>query len=111
MEKSLCSLAALIFLGGFFDAALMDDASTESYYSVLSNATATTATPTTTAASVTAERDHRAAQTTAESQLPSATVRVTQLDGRDRDEESREEDRDDSTQLGRTEKRNYGSRK
>lgn len=111
MEKSLCSLAVLIFLGGFFDAALMDDASTESHYSVFSNATATTATPTT-AASVTAERDHPAAQTTAQSRLPAATtVRVNRLDGknRDRDEDSREEDRDDSTggdttQLGRTEK-------
>lgn len=111
MEKSLCLLAAVIFLGGFFDAALMDDASTESY-SIFNNTTAATA------ESVTAEpHDHSRdppTPTTAESKLSATTVRVKQLDSkntrRDREEDSKEEDRDDSqggdkTQLGRTKKK------
>nr|XP_046269780.1 probable carboxypeptidase X1 isoform X1 [Scatophagus argus] len=71
MEKSLCLLAAVIFLGGFLDAALIDDASTETY-SLLNYTT-------TTAESVTVElQDHSRHQPTptkAETTIPTSTVR------------------------------------
>ncbi|XP_078134468.1 putative carboxypeptidase X1 [Sander vitreus] len=101
MERSLCTLAAVIFLGGFFNAALTDDTTTE--INSLSNNNTTT---TTTAESVTVQpQDHsrdRPTPTAAQRKLPTAAGRDKQLDtkniSQDSEEESnnKEEETDDS---------------
>lgn len=85
MEKSLLVLAAVVFLGGFSDAALTEDASTQSYY--LLNIT------TTTAESVT--EDHstdRPTPTTAQTTLSTTTVRDKQLENKNTNKEDSKED-------------------
>ncbi|XP_070835154.1 probable carboxypeptidase X1 [Chaetodon trifascialis] len=72
MEKSLCVLAALIFLRGLSDAALMEDASAESF-SGFSNGT--------TAESVTVEPQHHSTDP------PTATTARTRASTTGRDEE------------------------
>lgn len=80
MEKSLLVLAAVVFLGGFSDAALTEDASTQSYY--LLNIT------TTTAESVTEDRStDRPTPTTAQTTLSTTTVRDKQLDTKNTNKE------------------------
>lgn len=94
MEKSLCTLlAAVIFLGGFLDAALPDDAATHS--SLLNN--------TTTARPVTVEpQDHSTdtpTPTTAQTQSPT-TTRDKQLHTKTQDSEEEKEETDDIKTLG-----------
>ncbi len=109
MEKSLCVLAAVIFLGGFSEAAQIYDAATETY-SLLNN---------TTTESVTVEpQGHstdRPTPTTAQAKLSTATVRDQQLDTENISRDSKEEKNDkeeeetderkteeEKTELGRT---------
>lgn len=109
MEKSLRLLAAAVLLGGFLDAVLMVDASTDTYLRS-NNRTTTTAKP------VTVE-DHRRyplTPTTAPSKLSTTTARDKQRDGKTNskgreEENSKEDEKDDSaedkkTKLGRTQK-------
>lgn len=110
MEKSLCFLAGVLFLGGLLDAALMnDDTSTESY-SIINEVRNTT-----TAESVTVRNStDPATPTTAPTKLSSTTVSNKQQESKrvstDREEEtskdqtSTEEDnrKDEKTQRGRT---------
>lgn len=107
MEKSLCTLAAVIFLGGFLGAALTDNTTTE-INSLFNN--------TTTAESVTVQlQDHSTARptpTAAQTKLSTTTTKTTttvkQLDTKNISQDSKEEETDDSkkedeeTKLGRT---------
>ncbi len=122
MEKSLCALlAAVVFLGGFLDAALIDDATTEIYLlfnnttdksvtvqtdrptpTTEESVTVETHRPTATAPEpVTVATDHPTT-TTAETKVSTATVRDKQLDtktiSKDSEEENnhKEEEADDS---------------
>ncbi|GLD47664.1 probable carboxypeptidase X1 [Lates japonicus] len=93
MEKSLCTLAAVIFLGVFSAGAgaLINDATTESYS--LFNNTATTATVKWTQP-VTVDQDQSTelpAPTTAETKLSTTTVRDEQLDTKRTKQDSEEE--------------------
>lgn len=112
MEKSLCFLAGVLFLGGLLDAALMDDdVSTESYTIIneVSN--------TTTAGTVTVRNStDPATPTTAPTKLSSTTGSNKQLESKkvstDTEEETSKEQtsaekdsrEDGKTQLGRTRK-------
>lgn len=114
MEKSLCTLAAVIFLGVFSAGAgaLINDATTESYS--LFNNTATTATVKWTQP-VTADQDQsteRQPPTTAETKLSTTTVRDEQLDTKRTKQDSEEENnskkeeddkkkKDEKTELGK----------
>lgn len=103
MEKPLCTLAAVILLGGFLDAVLTDDTTTQ--INLLSNYT-------TTAESVTVQpQDHstdRLTPTEAPTKLSTTAARGKQLDtkniSQDSEEENsnKEEKKDVKTQLGRT---------
>lgn len=121
MEKSLCLLAALVFLAGFLGAALTDDALTEGY--ALSNDTTTTSTTITTVPTVPAttqdSRRNPVTSTIAPSQSAGTSSGVKQSHSKDsrRDREegnSKEEEdsrEDDKTQLGRRRIKSKGNTK
>lgn len=114
MEKSLCLLAALVFLAGFLSAALTDDALTEAYS--LSNDTTTTSTTSTTVPATTQD-SRRKTVTIAPSQSAGTSSGVKQSHSKDsrrdtanskEEEESRE---DDKTRLGRRRIKSKGNTK
>lgn len=108
MEKSLCFLAGVLFLGGLLDAALMDDYTSTESYSIINEVTNTT-----TAESVTVRNStDLATPTTAPTKLSSTTLSDKQQESKrvsaDREEETSKEEtstdsrKDEKTQLGRT---------
>ncbi|KAI3367110.1 hypothetical protein L3Q82_008175 [Scortum barcoo] len=94
MEKSLCMLAAVIFLGGLSDAELVNDATTET--SSLLNYTST-------AESVTVELlDHttdRPTPTTAQTKISTTAHRDQQLDTKNISQDSKEEEERDESKT------------
>lgn len=97
MEKSLCFLAGVLLLGGFPDTALMDDnATTESFLTLIAGTTATTAEPVTLQ-----QKTDPPAPTTAPSKSASTTVRAKH---NSKEEDSSKEDdsrEDEKTKLGK----------
>lgn len=97
MEKSLCFLAGVLLLGGFPDTALMDDnATTESFLTLTTGTTGTTAEPVTLQ-----PKTDPPTPTTAPSKSASTTVRAK---NNSREEDSSEEDdsrEDEKTKLGK----------